>query len=1255
MTERQKTVRSKVERNDYYKVGEVYPFTVTRIHDTYCELTDADGFHVFLQDTAQKQLVRGQQVRCRVVKNYMKRPKVELVETGYTSGPQTRVSAETITGLLAELKVGWATEPLAELLLTPDQGDRFDDGAQDWVSSLRREGTALDAVRKDCCRLMEQTPLLSLCTPIERQFYQQRLSALLDLLDCNTFADRLVRENNAHGFVKSLVHKLSVSGYVYRPAWNFNVLSCLFRLDAGMMERRMPDLFDVLRRWNPDMWMEEPLNGVLIDLVQLYIDRDIWRVDHERDNGALVASLTQALAIELKLLEARATDDEQMRLDLSRLSTLSSYAIANSDDKLMLARQTLGLSLSNLLNTQVQRVSYAWSETGSQRVPLLYSQLVPADIDTENTYIFEGGKLTIAPGTFALELGQGDKPREVLPRTLGLWGGLHVVADRGLLQTLSKRPSIADSKRFWDELERTVFSPAQKTAETPQRKRHRVGETVTITILRQDADDPNRFSAQIEDEQGGEGFIMVSDIVPYTMKANITHFRWRNGHRMFFAAEIIDIDDDGLFHFRMLELIKRDAIQRLLTDDEEVLVSIGQDLPANRRLPVPGVTQGGISASIIGFDEVDCSMVRKGQLLRARYRGEAQGTFSIQCKAVGPLPVPTYNDIQAAFLTLMERYAYEDEQAEDDREEYQQSDRILDESHVREIVRIIDRMAVLDNEYVKSYNYLGFARVLCRLIGWESQAEYYRGRMELIVLLHDFAINDMVNEERLEQLATSNAELFQGNALLRGRFLQLQMVSYMGRDDHDNELWATYCHDDGIVKDVASLVLAYNMLVRNNMPSQAIDIQNRIKKTLRLEGYESRLKIYGSGIEDQQTEYKTSIVFPPDNNMLPDPERQMHNILGVIASFINTDGGTLYLGVNDSGAGTGLEADLSQSPYHGDKDRYQRDIVDAVSRTWGNSVAANHLSLHYDLQNTDKDVLIVTVTPSQTGVLFDGFCPVRVGSTRRRLTPDEYAEYKVNRARRALGAGGGSENSENSDSSEGSEKSTQLPIAESAEKPIAESAAPTAVSITTAPTNEEKIPTSRNRNNTLHDWEDGYVPDIAAYVKLTEGKWSMTTLDDYDETQLTLAVHDDERDAYLVLGYSDGTVLKVPMRELLKADQGRTYNRFTGVPLTFATIARDSDLLCSITTENRKKDPRRMIRVDAVSRVGEGKLADRGTALYNEGLCQPGAAYEVIPASAHAEEPLENLIDRGPRSLGMQLKTSPREVLRVLSEYGIES
>ena len=228
-------------------------------------------------------------------------------------------------------------------------------------------------------------------------------------------------------------------------------------------------------------------------------------------------------------------------------------------------------------------------------------------------------------------------------------------------------------------------------------------------------------------------------------------------------------------------------------------------------------------------------------------------------------------------------------------------------------------------------------------------------------MLHDFARNERVDEDKLSCLENVSSELFSNNVILRERFMQLQTVSYLGNACHNDDLYSL-ASENPWLKKLALLCLSYNITVEEGMEKTAVDIYNRIKQQLNLKGVETGLKQYGSGEEAETEEYKGSIVFCVDEGVKgPNQERQMCEILKVINSFLNTVGGTLYIGVNNFGLGVGVEDDLRSSLYYGDKDKYLRTITDAVSLKWGNVVATACIdSIGFDNDNKDKDVVVLT-------------------------------------------------------------------------------------------------------------------------------------------------------------------------------------------------------------------------------------------------------------------------------------------------------
>lgn len=451
-----------------------------------------------------------------------------------------------------------------------------------------------------------------------------------------------------------------------------------------------------------------------------------------------------------------------------------------------------------------------------------------------------------------------------------------------------------------------------------------------------------------------------------------------------------------------------------------------------------------------------------------------------------------------------------------------------------------------------------------------------------------------------------------------------------------------------------------------NMESQANDVHNKIKQTLRLKGFESHLKTYGSGVETLTMEYKQSIVYTPDDMKNPNLPMQTRNILRVIASFLNTNGGTLYLGVNDLGAGVGIESDLNYAEFKGDKDKYQRYISDKIAMTWGNVVATCVKHIDYDLENTEKDVLVVVVDPYPYGVEYEGKWLVRTASSKRELTREEFEWYNNNNRQLA------------------STKYKPLPtqavepeVAPVAEPPVsvATSAAASASpmgsedpqsaarnlvayerreddvqpSLSTSIHDDDLVKTSRIRHNNL-EANDAPYPIAFFKFRLSDNFCKLTDYD-YEPELLSLAILDDESDGYLILGYADGSIAKARVDELLAKNDYVNYKRNSSSKLIFASVARDGDVVLSITRE-AKSSHRIMVRVDSIDMLDECKIADKGMCPYNMEMISEVLAMDVIPADdAHV---FENIANLDARTLGNPYNKLPKAMDDKLKAWGFD-
>lgn len=698
-----------------------------------------------------------------------------------------------------------------------------------------------------------------------------------------------------------------------------------------------------------------------------------------------------------------------------------------------------------------------------------------------------------------------------------------------------------------------------------------------------------------------------------------------DGSRYVFEAKIIE-KEDGLFQFSMLDIIKENVVDGYYSYDEDIICSVGS-VP-NIRGEAPAITKEGVSVTLRNAYEF--VGIGKNNIVSCHLIGKANGLFHIQCD-INELTSYDY-DLSSAFRILMEDMSIgriPEPLTEQEDEQIFETDKVLDESYVREVIFLIDRMAILDKDYVKSYNYLAFARILCMLIGWESQAAYYKGRMDIITMLHDFARNEKVDEDKLSKLENVNSELFSNNVILKERFMQLQTVSYLGSPIHNDDLYQLAAKNPWL-KNLAHLCLAYNITLADGMEKTATNIYNRIKQSLNLKGFESGLKKYGTGEEGVDEEYKTSIVFCADEESKgPNQDKQMNEILKVINSFLNTVGGTLYIGVNNYGLGVGVEADLKSSLYFDNKDKYLRTITDAVSLKWGNAVATFIEHIDWDYENEDKDVVIVKIKPLAQGVALDGYWYVRVGSTKRKLNKEEFEEYQ--------------------------KFSRKFPTTLIQELP--EEAVPVVVETptVTAPTplvtsKDDTIKTSRIRQNVLADWEENYVEGIGFMKFLSGGKFKKIATYDYDDASLlTLIIKDGEEKGYLVLGYDNGHIVKVPVEEIMEFTN-REYARYMDSKLIFASIANEGDAILTISKEDKSR-PKTLMRLDLLSDFKEERLTDSGEMPYNEGLVSEILAYDVIPAKYL--EDFKGIMDRPRTSLGYPDNTVTKPMVNKLHLWGI--
>ena len=1210
-----------------YTLGSVYDFRVKKKFSSQTEIVDENtGINAYLHNTEKLKLFKGQIVKCRVVDFGNNRPIVELVDLQDFSA-SSGLTDEKLAELLEQKHFTWDTKDFITLLLTDEKEVTFDEECHIWISKLIGAGVDLSIVRSDCSDLLELSDLLDLSGSAQRDFYEQRLSAIIELLGYYIRAGKLLKDGEQEDFVDTLFNKLRVSGFIYHPDKNFNILACLFLRRTEIMRRRIAELLKIICNRDINIWKKEPFNSALTKLLEIYIHECITKIDREKDpeRGQLIDNIITSLTVQL-LLAGQVRDQQvDVRLATARLCTMASYLNKAN------AQQLLDNSFSYLFNEDVRHLKIGIESIDNAHY-ILANFNPGGEVETPSSFSNGFAKLQVDASGISLRSSNPEVPAyPVFASDSTLWKGMQVyLSTKPVHPVYFMSGNLKSFRDTWADIENELFNSTDSQRPVVQTQRHHVGDEVEIVFLKQDVFDRNRFTCRIDDEKGGRGFITIDDIVPYSVNEASLSMFMPEGARVAFPARITDVDADGRFHFSMYDFIKEESADYDL-DEDNVICRLGKTPNPITGL-APAVSSEGLSVSLKTSEEF--RRLPAGTIVKCRLIGPSSQNFHIDCEVVDVV-----NDFQHefsnsdAFSSLMKAFSEAFGKPVDEtvdaigEEEETDAETEMDEDYVRQLIHCIDRLAMLDEDYIRAYNYLAFGRLMCRLINWNSQATYYKGRMDIISMLYYFDVNSEIDEAELSQLEMANAQLFETNKPLQERFMQLQAVSYIGKPEHTPELYRL-SERNRLLGTLAQLVIAYNVVSQEGMNSVAVSIHEKIKEVLNLKGFGSKLKKYANGLESETVEFKTSFIFPPKDATY---KNQREAILKVINAFLNTQGGIVYIGVNDGGRGVGVENDLQSEPFFGDKDKYIRDITDSVKAEFGRMVAP-YIKVYFDPDNADKDVLLIEVKkyprliPMRSGSYF-----LRTSNSKEGYTREEMAEVMS-----------GLLDSE--------------PVAEMLEMPV-EEPEPQHEPVTPDPAplrpTVDAIPTSRIRRNVLKSWDEGYVEPEAFLKFINPNELTKLSTYDYDEdSPLTLTVLADETSGYLILGYENGHIVKVPVDELLELSDNAVRKRYDGSKLIFASVAQsDDDLVLSIFKEN-KNNPATMLRLDRVADFESEQLQDSGRTPCNENLMGQVLKFDIVP-SAYAEDFANSTGLDGTRAGHTLNKSSKmRTIINRLREFG---
>ncbi len=1090
----------------------------------------------------------------------------------------------------------------------------------------------LNGCRNVALYMLEGSDFLRNVKGGERISMQRTLTGQIEQIDIYIQALDIINKNGQIQFINILLDHLKDAGYIYHPVTQFSILMILFRHSPELVNSSLGNIFDALMEWYPETWKAEPFRQAFVEQLEIYIEdtrTDIDRFlmpDTAEDNEKIEKVLT-AIAIQ----QALATDKDNINIQRNMslfYRCLSLLRTAKADT-------LLWKSFLSLMGVRLP-IDFTWNDIKEPTMMMTRAAVDPpllAQVPQNNRY-YIGEKVEVEIGQEGITVSQSDREcQNLVPNKMFDWEGIHVKASDAHAMKPAKMRSLDGHKEFWDEVESSLFQPKeiQETHATVQRMPD-IGDTVRIEIDRIISSPSNLKSVEafhciiVDDHfSEGEGLMNAEDVVTYNLHGvTMGTFRHNNGTPMIFEAIVVDIDENDIIHFSLMDACKEVIRDMTHTDDTCLCV-----VTKNNGASYSAISEKGFGL-YVQRDPNDKYPFPNGSVLKVRITGFVKDTVQAEVEE-GPLDGMLINNALALHNLLREIAIMEDNASEPELDLDEED--IIDADEIREVAQIMRYKAVSkSDDIIQSYDYLSFARILARVIADDELAAVIKAHKEILMLHKHYAANKVIYREDLDRVLEDSPK----NDLIQRLASKLYIVSALCNSDDNSRLWECVHNEksDDTERELAQMVLSHNLLYEINHQDAALaTIKDQIAKKLNVSSEQRKLKYYGS--ESQYVEFKTSLVYPAQKGKsgisLADPDKQEYEIMHIIAGFLNTTGGTLYIGVSDDHYERGLEEDLKF--YNLDKSErntmYRRNIrsldnmanylQNVIDRAFNLGLNAGDYAKAYIDDEASKGVIMVKVDPCPHVVYYDNQIFVRHSAKTEPITrSEEIQQFKEDRQRLFQQQARVQANIQNQ-TPMGEPDAEAAPKKKDSEPLPQPSPDQTALEPDTLEEGLWSIPTSKIRKNILHEYQDPeHFAPVSLYIRFIGDYGYMLTPDEWsleEDDCLDLAIKADEMDQYLVLIYENEYAVKVPMRELVQKRKNMIHQHCTDRKLIFACPMADKDGLYSLHCNSKGTIYERFTPMSAIA---QGTISSAGERLM-EGECESSPFYEWVPAARISE------------------------------------
>ncbi len=738
-------------------------------------------------------------------------------------------------------------------------------------------------------------------------------------------ADLVAYPEKAEAMIENTLETMRETGWVFEPNQRMGVLMQVLAMAPGLGHSHTGEVFEIIRtrRGNRDFMLI--FGDAFKIMLKTYIESERTAPD-QLDRSSL-RELAEAIAIELLLVAD--TDFELWDTHRGTLYTVAALLTGHSGEapirKAMLTYCGLNdtpLEFSWEDLADINRVCYRLLASGKEQIAL----------GIEAVFEGEDIRMVAAGNKICLQPAGGDAPlRTELSGPLAADLSFAIQLPERLKEKAGKELNLVHHRLMWEELSKMMSESGTHTYSSLRRpvvEELRPGDEIDIIVV--GPSPTERFEYDCVSVDGRYmGPMAIRDVVPYPVStlANSGVFRGENGPIRLPATAVEQLPD-GRWRFsmrrRLMEINAKYARQDM-AEGNNILAKITDTSGTQYK----ATTEYGYGILISKRDlKLNINDVVEVRVYSVNYRPEDWKLY-INCNCLQTivdadadedlaeiLDMPSWKyGAEALHGLLCDNFETIDdadvEQTSQPEEMEEMEVHYVSAETVSNLSFLLEQCAALQrSDLKKSYTLLWLAKLLAEMAGDRGRSDALEVQLRLLEALSRFASDGMMELEPVLKLIERGRRIQSTSALLRSR---LKEVAVLAGLDNKTFLaktmeWAQRGADEHIHK-LMQFALAYNTLEGLGTPDIRDSLRRRIHAQLALPTIESKQPRLNVS-EDLYHEFKTSAIFPADNHMQPDERAQSYVIARTVASFLNTDGGTIYLGVDNAGNLRGLTNDF---------------------------------------------------------------------------------------------------------------------------------------------------------------------------------------------------------------------------------------------------------------------------------------------------------------------------------------------------------